>query len=66
MLKYFHIPDDWSPEQAAAVMEFINQLEELIWSTYEEELLYIMGPPPTPTHEDSPPKARDTNDDLPF
>jgi hypothetical protein len=44
MHKYFRLPDDWTGEQAWAVMEFIYQLEELVWDTYEQQLLKIVGP----------------------
>jgi len=40
------LPGNWSAEQAWSVLEFIYQLEELVWDAYEEKLLTIVGPDP--------------------
>lgn len=34
-----HIPDDWTPDQASAVLDFIGFLETVIWETYEDLLV---------------------------
>ena len=34
----FIIQDDWSPEQALAVVELIDDLREAIWNRYQLEL----------------------------
>lgn len=31
----FIIPDDWSPEQALAVVELLDDLRERIWAHYQ-------------------------------
>ncbi len=38
------------PEQAWALLEFIYQLEEVVWEAYEDKLLHLVGPdPPDPS-----------------
>ena len=32
------IPDYWSPEQALAIYEFLNDLRERIWDRYGEQI----------------------------
>lgn len=31
----FILPDDWTPEQALAVVELLDDLRELIWAHYQ-------------------------------
>ena len=50
------LPDNWSPEQAWALLEFIYQLEELVWDAYEDKLLHLVGP--------DPPELSDTDLDF--
>ena len=33
-----YIPDYWSPEQALAVYEFLDELRERIWDSYGEQI----------------------------
>lgn len=33
------IPDDWSPEQAIAVYEFLDEVRECIWNRYQEHII---------------------------
>ena len=33
------IPDYWTPEQALAIVEFIDDLRHAIWDNYREQLL---------------------------
>ncbi len=30
----FILPDDWTPEQAQAVLEFLDDLQEVLWQHY--------------------------------
>ena len=32
------IPDDWSPEQAIAVYEFLDEVRERVWDRYQEHI----------------------------
>lgn len=66
MLKYIHLPDDWTAEQASAVLDFIYQLEEIVWDTYEEELMPILGPYPDPPPDDDAQEEGSTDDGIPF
>jgi len=35
----FAIPDSWTPSQAVAIVEMLDQLRELIWARYGLQLL---------------------------
>jgi len=66
MIRYANIPDDWTGEQAWAVLEFLGQLEELIWDTHEEKLMELVGPDPDPPGDEDV-LLRDLGDDnIPF
>ncbi|MDZ7750226.1 MAG: hypothetical protein U5S82_00905 [Gammaproteobacteria bacterium] len=36
------IPDDWTPEQALAIDDFIDELRDAIWSRYDRQLVELM------------------------
>jgi hypothetical protein len=36
------IPDYWSPREALAVYDFIDELRDEIWNRYQLELIQIM------------------------
>ena len=36
------IPDNWSPEQALAVYEFLDELRERMWDCYGEHIIEKM------------------------
>lgn len=36
------IPDDWTPEQALAVYDFVDALREAIWTRYQLQLITLM------------------------
>ena len=38
----FGIPAYWTPEQALAVVELLDELRELIWSHYDVQLLDLI------------------------
>jgi hypothetical protein len=66
MLKYIHMPDGLSFEQAWALLEFIWQLEELVQDTYEEHLREICGPHGSDPPPNNPRTDDDLDDDIPF
>lgn len=59
----FLLPDDWSPEQALAVLELLDDLREVLWARYQirvQELLnddFCNGPGSGSYHieEEDPP-----------
>lgn len=63
------IPQHWSPELALAVFEFLNELSDAIWDTYEVDLVkqlrserqYDSSALHNPTSDEPP-----FNDDIPF
>jgi hypothetical protein len=59
----FCLPDDWTPEQALAVVELLDDLRERIWAHYQlplfelirEERMPAPDPGPSPADPDEPP-----------
>lgn len=62
--RYLQLPDEWDDEQAWAVLEFIRQLEAIIWDAYEDQFVSLCGPPglEQPDFTD-PPSLLDPNPD---
>ncbi|NMG56705.1 hypothetical protein [Aromatoleum aromaticum] len=60
----FIVPDHWTPEQALAVVELLDDLRERIWAHYQIPLHELMREEYAPTHD---PDLRHTDtDDPPF
>jgi hypothetical protein len=38
------LPDHWTPEQALAVYELLNDLADSVWNRYEIPLLELIAP----------------------
>lgn len=38
MMKFCHLRTHWTPEQAEAVIEFLDELKEVIWTVYAEDI----------------------------
>lgn len=68
------VPTQWSPEQALAVFEYLQQLREHIWCAYQTDFISLLGeevamaisPPPDDLF---PPTLFEDNtdeSDLPF
>ena len=63
-----HLPLDWTPEQARAVIEIMGLLEEEIWSLYGDDIMYLIKSQRTA----SPPRIvipgvdQNSEDDIPF
>jgi hypothetical protein len=55
------IPTYWTPEQAIAVFELIDDLREMIWAIYQTNLQDL-----TRQQRQSAPVDRIDDDDLPF
>ena len=63
------IPQHWSPELALAVFEFLNEICDAIWETYQVDLVaqlrserqYDGSAPDNPTSDEPP-----FNDEIPF
>lgn len=72
------IPTHWSPEQALAVCEYLQQLSAQIWAAYRVPIIDLIGPvteqrlrpnSPSPRPEQIDlfeSNASDFDDDLPF
>jgi hypothetical protein len=60
----FIIQDDWSPEQALAVVELLDDLREVIWRRYQIPLLELLNEQRC-TYSDSD-SGRVEENDLPF
>jgi hypothetical protein len=38
------LPDTWTPEQALAIFELLNDITDAIWQCYRPELLSLVDP----------------------
>ncbi len=47
-----NIPDYWSAEQALAIYEFLNEIQEQIWSQYDLQLIELLRPDPDEFDDD--------------
>ncbi|MEA3273952.1 MAG: hypothetical protein U9Q81_01350 [Pseudomonadota bacterium] len=67
LFSYAHlqVPDDWTPEEALTVYEWINQMAEAIWDRYEVDLLPLVTPEPS-ADDSTQPDLFDPDDQLPF
>lgn len=59
------LPDHWSPEQALAVYELLNDLAEAIWNRYQVPLIEQLTCE-LDQADDAQPDLFDFNDSLPF
>ena len=59
------IPQHWSPEQALAVYDFLNELAQGIWDRYEMQLLELIRPE-LDERDISQLDLFDPNDNIPF
>ena len=59
------IPDEWSPEQALAVYELLNEVVELIWERYELQLIELIRSELV-ENDTSQLDLFDFDDDIPF
>lgn len=57
----FLIQDNWSPEQALAVVELLDDLREMIWGRYQIPLFELMNEQRR-THIDSDSGSIEEND----
>ena len=60
----FILPDDWTPQQALAVVELLDDLRERIWAHYQVELHEILREQRTASPSAVPVDADST--DSPF
>ena len=59
------LPDDWTPEQALAVYEFLTDLADALWNRYEIPLIQLLAPE-LDQNDDSPLELFDFDDPIPF
>jgi hypothetical protein len=51
----FDLPLDWSAEQASAVLEFLQILQDQLWMLYHQDIQNLQPPQPsTPSDEPFP------------
>ena len=65
-LRTLELPDDWSPEQALAVWELLNELAERVWARYEIPLLELIRADLQPEHDPNQADLFDLDDDISF
>jgi len=52
MMKHSYFKTHWTPDEALAVLQFLDELRELIWQSYGYEILEQCHPEHTPPHAD--------------
>ena len=66
-LRTIEIPDHWSPEQALAVWELLNEVADRIWTRYERPLVELIRAELEHEHYDhNQPDLFDPDDSMPF
>jgi hypothetical protein len=60
------IPEDWSPEQAIAVYEFLDEVRERIWDRYQEPIIEQFQINCDKEKDEGQLKLFPFNDELPF
>ncbi len=59
------VPEDWTPEQALSVYEYLTQMSEAVWERYQVDLLPLVRPDPS-AEDSAEPDLFDPDDELPF
>ena len=65
-LRTVEIPDYWTPEQALAVWELLNELADRIWARYDTQLLELIRADLEHEAHDNQPDLFDPDDSIPF
>ena len=60
------IPDDWSPEQAIAVYEFLDEVRERVWDRYQEHIIEQFRINCEKEKDQGQPEHFPFNDEFPF
>lgn len=59
------MPDHWTPQQALAVFDFLNDLQNLIWDRYEKPLVELILAD-LDNEQPIPSSPEDFDDEIPF
>jgi len=65
-LQTIEIPDYWTPEQALAVWELLNEIADRIWSRYELPLVELIRTDLQAEDLDNQPDLFDPDESIPF
>ncbi len=65
-LRTIEIPDYWSPEQALAVWELLNEIADRIWECHEVKLVALIRADLEHEHVDNQLDLFDSDDTIPF
>jgi len=65
-LRTAEIPEYWTPEQALAVWELLNEVADRIWARYEIPLVELIRADRQPEDLNSQPDLFDPDDSIPF
>jgi hypothetical protein len=60
-----HLPDYWTPQQALAVYDLLNDLAEAVWNRYEIPLIELLKSELDPDNSSQHDPA-DFDDPIPF
>ena len=56
----------WTPKEALTIFEFLGELQEVIWSAYETELIKIYQSEDAQNPDRQPPIDPEFDDEIPF
>ena len=61
-----YVPDDWSPQEALTVYEYLDQLRDRIWARYGPDIQEFCARDHITLHDNSQPDLFAPDDPLPF
>jgi hypothetical protein len=65
-VRIIEIPEYWTPEQALAVWELLNEIADRIWARYEMPLVEMIRADLEHEDQDNQPDLFDPDDSIPF
>ena len=62
----FSVPEHWTPRQAMAYLDLLEELHRAIWQTYEDALVELIIADLQVPDEPCPSLDSDNDDDIPW
>ena len=66
VVRTVEIPDHWSPEQALAVWELLNEVADRIWARYQQPMVELIRADLEHDHDEHQLDLFDPDDFIPF
>ncbi len=67
-MKFTHLRPHWTTDEAACVLEFIDELRDMLWASYGDQIIemHIQQECAPSSPYDEQDFTHDLNDDIPF